>query len=508
MADPKFPYVKWRDGRPRSSHGAYARALGFVDADLRHPPHDENGRAVGAWFNLQEASDFSDKRKSEIEAARRAGKLPKKITVRKRTTIEDLLDDWSKSAEFKALSAASQSSYRKCISAILYRPQTREAAAKLRAEIRAAKLLGVAEPARELEAIATATPSSIGKPELRAFYNYAKSARGHHMALAMIATLSAAFTWGQESILWRLGPNPREGMEFDHPDGRIVQVAMPEFSAWVAAADAIERTSIGDSFYLGLFTGQRQTDRLIMRNESGAEGRHAFRQSKTGELVDIKEATQLSARLNASRARIKALKLRLQLEKVPLELVVNEDNGEPYDESTYRHWVSTARAVAVFGFLARDTVRQAIVRGERLTTELIRTIDRLFAPFPLDEENKAQRARAVDQRARVLAEWLDAQAARDSNGDGAAWRLKPCSSLMFVNGAGELDQKHDQDLRDTCVMLLDRAGCDLLTICDITGHSYRSAQTIVKHYRARNADRADAGIDRLELQVRKEGMKG
>src|SRR4030088_617140 len=38
MADPKFPYVKWRDGRPRSSHGAYARALGFVDADLRHHP--------------------------------------------------------------------------------------------------------------------------------------------------------------------------------------------------------------------------------------------------------------------------------------------------------------------------------------------------------------------------------------------------------------------------------------------------------------------------------------
>jgi hypothetical protein len=166
----------------------------------------------------------------EIEAARRAGKLPNKITLRKRATIEDLLDDWSKSAEFKALSAASQSSYRKCISAILYRPQTREAAAKMRAEIRAAMLLGVAEPARELEAIATATPSSIGKPELRAFYNYAKSVRGHHMALAMIATLSAAFTWGQESILWRLGPNPREGMEFDHPDGRIVLVTMPEFS--------------------------------------------------------------------------------------------------------------------------------------------------------------------------------------------------------------------------------------------------------------------------------------
>jgi hypothetical protein len=75
---------------------------------------------------------------------------------------------------------------------------------------------------------------------------------------------------------------------------------------------------------------------------------------------------------------------------------------------------------------------------------------------------------------------------------------------MFTNGARELDQKHDQDLRDTCVML-DRAGCDLLTICDITGHWYRSAQTIVKHYRARHADRADAGIDRLELQVPRKG---
>jgi hypothetical protein len=30
---------------------------------------------------------------------------------------------------------------------------------------------------------------------------------------------------------------------------------MPEFSAWVAAAEAIERASIGDSFYLALFTG-------------------------------------------------------------------------------------------------------------------------------------------------------------------------------------------------------------------------------------------------------------
>ena len=37
---------------------------------------------------------------------------------------------------------------------------------------------------------------------------------------------------------------------------------------------------------------------------------------------------------------------------------------------------------------------------------------------------------------------------------------------------------------------------------------WRSAQTIVKHCRARNADGADAGIDLLEFQVRNEAMKG
>ena len=65
--------------------------------------------------------------------------------------------------------------------------------------------------------------------------------------------------------------------------------------------------------------------------------------------------------------------------RAPLELVVNDDNGEPYDESIYRHWVSIARAIAVFGFVARDTVRQAIVRADRLAAELIRTVDGLFA---------------------------------------------------------------------------------------------------------------------------------
>jgi hypothetical protein len=110
------------------------------------------------------------------------------------------------------------------------------------------------------------------------------------------------------------------------------------------------------------------------------------------------------------------------------ELVVNEDNGEPYDESTYRHWVSTARAIAVFGFLARDTVRQAIVRAERLTTELIRNVDKLFAPFPLDEESNALRARTVDQRARAC--WRN------------GWMRRPRATAMATTQLGVSSRAH------------------------------------------------------------------
>ncbi|EKS26716.1 hypothetical protein [Afipia felis] len=436
MADPKFPYVKWRDGRPRAVHGPRQRERGFKDHDLKHT----SGEKAGQWFTMEEAAAFSDQRVKEVEASRGQKVTAPQPEKQRHATVADLLRDWQASDEFAKLRPASRSSYAKGVSAILYKPETREQAATRRKQERAAEVLNLLPPQRAREEIADATPSSIGKPELRAFYNYLVKARGHHMALAVIATLSAAFSWGMESVLWRLKSNPRVDMIFDRPDGRIVLVPIPAFQAWVAAADAIGKPSIGDSLYLALFTGQRQTDRLVMKDISEVEGRHAFRQSKTNELVDIKEAPQLTARLEQARKRVAKLKLNLGLRDMPTEIVINEANGKPYDESTYRHWVAETRRVAIEG--------------------------------------------------------------------DAKLGLAPCPALTFINADGEQDVMHDQDLRDTCVMLLDRAGCDLLTICDITGHSYKSAQTIVKHYRARNAARADTGIDRLVLQVRKEGMAG
>jgi hypothetical protein len=114
------------------------------------------------------------------------------------------------------------------------------------------------------------------------------------------------------------------------------------------------------------------------------------------------------------------------------------EGSELHDPRVVRLEQGASHSAFIFGFLARDNARQSIIRAERLAAELIENIDRLFAPLPLDEGNRAQRARAVDQRKRVLADW------RRPHATAMAMRqhgvLKPCPTLMFVNGAGELDK--------------------------------------------------------------------
>jgi hypothetical protein len=418
----KLPFVKWRDGRPRAVHGPRDRALGLADKDLRTPD--------GAWLSYEQAAEFSRRPAAAVAQLRAGGKRVTPAMPARPATVEDLLLDWLASPEVAGLKPASIASYVKAARALIYTPETREAAAARRAQERAAAVLGLPIPERAREPVATATPSSLKPPEMRELFNYLKAARGHHMALAAIAALSAALSWGAESSRWRLGANPRINMKFERPAGRVVMIEMEEFMALVAAADSdvIGRPSIGDAIYLGLFTGQRQADRLALKDEGLINGRRHFRQSKTGALVAVKEPPQLATRLAQARMRVAEIKIRLGLRQMPETVVVDETTGRPYNEHTYRHLFAEIRKLAIRG-----------------------------------------------------------------HGDVA-----PCPSLAFIDErTGLADVKHDQDLRDTCVMLLDRSGSDLLSICDVTGHSYQSAQTIMKHYRARNPARADAAIDKL-----------
>ncbi len=56
----------------------------------------------------------------------------------------------------------------------------------------------------------------------------------------------------------------------------------------------------------------------------------------------------------------------------------------------------------------------------------------------------------------------------------------------------------DQDLRDTAVTWLARAGCTVPQICGVTGHSFASATAILKHYLAPHKDLATEAISKLQ----------
>jgi hypothetical protein len=73
--------------------------------------------------------------------------------------------------------------------------------------------------------------------------------------------------------------------------------------------------------------------------------------------------------------------------------------------------------------------------------------------------------------------------------------VEPMPSLMTLT---------DQDFRDTAVTWLARAGCTIPEICAITGHSFKTATEILKHYLALDEGMADSAIDKLTAWYEKE----
>lgn len=421
MAEISLPYIVWRNGRPRFNPSSREIALGFAGEDLRHPG--------GGWFTLEETQAWSAERLAAIQAARLGGKRKGAAAPVRGHSVEDLIDDWLAALAaptihpLYAVSPDTLESYKKASRALIFKPETRPDRRARVARERAAELLGQEAPARQREAFATVPIGTVGKIELNDFFIYLMGARGHHMARAAIAAFSAAYTWGGTSRRWRLGANPRHALELPQPEGRIQIYSDAEIRAMLAAADTLRLPSIGDAILLGLFTSQRQRDRLLLKDEGLVDGRHHFRQSKTKKLVAVKEAPLLKARLEAARARVSAIMLErgIKAEDRPGTVVVFEVTGLPYLQGTFRHKYADVRTLAAL----------------------------------------------------------------------------TCPSLT---------EKHDQDLRDTSVTWLARAGCTMAEICAITGHSAKSVQTIINHYLGSAAELADAGIDKLVAWMQREGI--
>ncbi|WP_026782637.1 hypothetical protein [Pleomorphomonas koreensis] len=427
---PSIPYVSWRDGRPRFNPNHMVRALGFKAMDLKH--------ADGRWMTRGEALDWAEKRAAEVEAIREAAKAKKKrkvfvpkappaaTPVASIYTVAHLVDDWLLSPLFPRPVARG-----------LPQPPRGEGQKSYRT------MQDYRQKMRTLEAhdheLYHSAVAALDQPILVGLHEDIWQKRGLPTANAVLRVLSAAISWGMRRGKVRKSINPAFRLGKPGSKPRLRFASRAELEALVAAADAIGRPEMGDMIILGVWTGQRQADRLALLHEAVLvdRGRRVFRQQKTGARVVIPESPELKARLAGSRVR------RIRAGIVDRHVVMNEQSWRPFTANWYRHlW---------------DDVRSAAVDG-----------------VP-DAEATATRNEALRR-------------AGERPENEPVWKLPPVPSLKGFR---------DQDLRDTAVTWMGLAGLTIPEICSITGHSEASAYQIMKHYLALHPDMASAGMKKL-----------
>lgn len=448
----RIPHISWRNGRPRFEPGRQLRAEGWRGEDLRHGPEvirrDGRRERQGAWYTVEEAILWSDKRAAEIEARR--DEVARAKSARRRVpahvvgrlsiamTVGQLFEQWFElNPKFAGKTVVDG-----------------------RRTIRAAAPATIAfyrQKATALERFDTeiwhAPVDALTDRIVYDLYERLWAAKGLATARAIIATLSVCISWGKKRGKCKLIENPAKGIGIEQAPPRVRALTPTEVRQLIRAADVIGRPEIGDAIMLGVWTGQRQGDRLTLCGGSVQEGRHVFRQSKTGAIVNLKFAPELAVRLAAARAR------RETWTVTPREIVIDEARRAPFTASHYSHTFMDVRDAAVWGVPAEG------YRVER--------------PQLAD----AKRNRRLQKLAGEAASLPVANPAVPAH-----WQLPPMPSVSDAR---------DQDLRDTAVTWLARAGCTALEIAQLTGHSLQSIHTILKHYVAAHPEIADNAIDKL-----------
>ncbi|CDX54505.1 putative Integrase family protein [Mesorhizobium plurifarium] len=430
------PHVAWRDGRPRFQPGPELRAAGHKAKDLRH----DGGR----WFSRGEAVDWSDAFVKQLAAARKADQAKAKAAVVAAPrygrpalfTVGQMFEDWYRSPKFQ-LPTDPEERRRQVQAKIVYAPKS---------------IVDYKQKARVIEDdhpdLYASPVDALEQAVVFAFYEQLVAARGLATARGVIATLSVALAWakrrGKTKFRMNNGVNPAQDLGMSTPPPRVRFGTRTEIYTLVAVADHVEWYEVGDMTLLGVWTGQRQRDRLDLEDRGLLNGRRIFRQSKTGAVVAIRQAPELERRLAASQERRRAAKAEALLAAETLEerraverrfarVILNElvDKRfgkclwQTYQGQTYSHRFQDVRDLAVKGIRAEN---------------------------------------------------------------GVDWLIKPCPSLAdFI----------EPDLRDTAVTWLALAGATVPEICSITGHSFDSATRILKHYLARHPEMADAAIAKM-----------
>lgn len=417
IPDPKIKYVAWRNGRPRFAPSKTLRDQGHQGADLRH----EDGR----WMSAGEALEWS--REFERSLRQQAGKT----RHRKRTPaaaiaaplapaypLSKLFQEWLHPAD---------------------NPDIADLAKKTVDEYRLKEnvIRKHLPDAWGEEAEAFTRPICVG------MYDTLRAAVGNAQAVATMRVLGIAFTWAiRKGRINPEKPNPAHGLGMKTPPPRIRVGTREEITQLVTVADRLGRHEIGDMVILGVWSGQRQADRLNYGIAGRTKGRLTLRQLKTKAIVSMPEAPIVRQRLQAAEER------RKQAEVISPYVVLDERRWCPLLSSHYAHLFAE--------------IRDAAARGLPKTDEHPE-----IKPMP-------------------------------------SLIGKPDPDRPGMEGETLLALR-DQDLRDTAVTWLANSGCSIPEICSITGHSMKTAHDILKHYLAMNPELADTAITKMVAWYEGEG---
>ncbi|HOV03764.1 MAG TPA: hypothetical protein PLG99_05100 [Kaistiaceae bacterium] len=276
-------HVDWRDGRPRFNPGPTVRALGFAAEDLKDD--------AGNWLPLEATLLWAAGRAAEIDAARQEQKAKAPPRRRKASsrqpalvyTTAEMVEDWKASPRFARNAPKTQK---------WYAERARRVAEHL------PKIW-----AMDVDAVDAATANRA--------YEATLAALGASSAASIFTTLRSAFSWGRRD--GRVKANPFKELGMETPRGRQRAATREEIAAMLAAAARLGRDDVADVMLFGLFTSQRQEDRLLLTRPQIAGGRVVVRQGKSrrrkdgGQLVDVVLVPPLLARLAAAETRRKAL---------------------------------------------------------------------------------------------------------------------------------------------------------------------------------------------------------
>lgn len=299
----------WREGRPRFQPGPRLRRLGYKGRDLRHPD--------GRWFALLDCQAFIEALEAEAASrgeARAAGRRLRKPPVAGSgpagVSVAALVAEAFAAPDLRGQPVDDGRRRRKAA-----------AASTIRWYMKLADVIADDHPMLWAAPAASVTPAVFEK-----VLEEIEAARGLATARGVRALLSRV--WNRQGRRHGL-VNPAAGLRLPMPAPRVRYGEVAEMRALIAAADRIGRADVGDMVVLGLFTGQRQNDRLAFTGQE-VEGALLFRQIKTGAVVMVPALPQLAERLAAARRRRAGLKVDFP------HVCIDERCGRPWTADHYR----------------------------------------------------------------------------------------------------------------------------------------------------------------------------